>query len=718
MQNHINEEILRIEREKPKHQLIGGIQLRSLKNDTSKRVMDITRKGVAQTESEVKLEDIKSSVDRFTVDKYFNKLSTSIAQVVNNYLQGIKQNDTGSIVADYNELCMFLKNVINWKTLSETDKNTITAKFNELIPQVNELMDVAITEKYTDVKQIEELRNNLMVRNYAPILYLNFAEDIKSKKPDYKTRKELSTKMFTLLNEPMLDDAIKSQIEDKIELYDEARNKFVSAKNADRKKFYKGILDKQERELNVYIDGIFESIPQIPRYGVFEPKPVPISEDEIREREEAFKSIKKIPISEILKRDLEKKETTLQLMGEEKEPDEEFNRYNYFDKLDEYNRTLKPQDKRKKGKDIQLDKEKEQQRLDEKQKYLDEYKQRQFLQSEIEKTAKIDIDAMQKMTEQNINELEREYELELSQIDNEIQFGLDTIKEQKFKALQKVDRSNIELRQIADEYNTIKARMEKYKVDQPWRSSKSKDPNVILSIKNRKDQHAKDSSNILKFNIEDVRKKEKENVGEVEKIRKDSDSKRKQLLQNAGIRKDKLKKNMDTIIEKESRQLVADMKKSAKLLPEVQLQLTQKKGDVLRGLKERELERKRQIEAYKPEMERRREERISTEEYYKEKKKYDKDIKAQYARERARTIKDEEQRLRQEEYEMFGEGKRRGRPRKIQGGAILNVERKLRNAIRKPFIPKNSNENDPSINIYPTYDLSQYDIPRIIKKLK
>ena len=42
----------------------------------------------------------------------------------------------------------------------------------------------------------------------------------------------------------MLDDAIKAQIEDKIEVYDEARNKFVSAKNADRKKFYKGSVSR------------------------------------------------------------------------------------------------------------------------------------------------------------------------------------------------------------------------------------------------------------------------------------------------------------------------------------------------------------------------------------------------------------------------------------------------------------------------------------------
>ena len=88
-------------------------------------------------------------------------------------MQGGTQNDSGKIISTYNELCMYIKTVIQWKTLSENDRNMIVAKFNELLPQVNELMDVAITEKYTDRKQIEELKNNLVTRNYVPILYFS-----------------------------------------------------------------------------------------------------------------------------------------------------------------------------------------------------------------------------------------------------------------------------------------------------------------------------------------------------------------------------------------------------------------------------------------------------------------------------------------------------------------------------------------------------------------
>ena len=267
MQNiHINNEVIRQEQERQRMGLSGGaMQLRSYKDDSAKRVLAIARKGVAQFEADEKLSDIKDSVDRFKVDRYFNDLSTSIADVINNYLQGVKQNDTGDIISKYNELCMYIKTVIKWKTLSENDRNMITAKFNELLPQVDELMDVAITEKYTDAKQIQELKNNLVVRNYVPIMYVNYAEAIKGKKPDYSTRKILSTKLFRLLNEPGISDATKEDLEDRIEAYDDARNKFVSAKNKERKLYYKGIIDNQEKVLNRLIDTIFGTVDKISR---------------------------------------------------------------------------------------------------------------------------------------------------------------------------------------------------------------------------------------------------------------------------------------------------------------------------------------------------------------------------------------------------------------------------------------------------------------------
>ena len=59
----INNEMLRLERQKP---ITGGaVPLLSYRNDAPKRSMAILRKAVAQTESNVKLEDIKESVNRF-----------------------------------------------------------------------------------------------------------------------------------------------------------------------------------------------------------------------------------------------------------------------------------------------------------------------------------------------------------------------------------------------------------------------------------------------------------------------------------------------------------------------------------------------------------------------------------------------------------------------------------------------------------------------------
>ena len=55
---------------------------------------------------------------------------------------------------------------------------------------------------------------------------------------------------------------------------------------------------------------------------------------------------------------------------------------------------------------------------------------------------------------------------------------------------------------------------------------------------------------------------------------------------------------------------------------------------------------------------------------------------------------EEEKAMEQEYYDLGGEGKPRKGKGRTQGAGGEIVERKLRNAIRKPFIPKNSNEND------------------------
>jgi hypothetical protein len=267
MNNHINQEMLRLER-------VGkGMPLKSYKDDSAKKALAIIRRGIANSEAEEKLEDIKTSVDRFKVDRYFNNLSTSIATIINNYLQGNQQNDTGSIIPTYNELCMYLKTVIKWKTLSENDRNMITAKFNELLPQVNELMDVAITEKYTDRKQIAELKNNIEIRNYVPIVYKNYAEKIISKKPEYKEIRDIQAELYDILTlkEDIIPEYEKQQLENDIADLEKYQNIYISSTSKEKRKFAQVMIKRKQDRIMEKVDEIQKRLETIPDEIEFTP---------------------------------------------------------------------------------------------------------------------------------------------------------------------------------------------------------------------------------------------------------------------------------------------------------------------------------------------------------------------------------------------------------------------------------------------------------------
>jgi len=655
--NHVNNEVVRQEQEKHRLGLSGGMQLRTYKDDSAKKVMAITRKGVAQFEADAKLEDIKTSVDRFKVDKYFNTLSTSIAEVVNNYLQGVKQNDTGNIISTYNELCMYIKTVINWKTLSENDRNMIMAKFNELLPQINELMDVAITEKYTDRKQIEELKNNLVTRNYVPILYVNYAEAIKSKKPDYATRKELSTKLFSLLNEPMLDDALKAQIEDKIEVYDDARNKFVSAKNADRKKFYKGILEKQEKELNVYIDGIFKSIPQIPERGMYDPVSPAISEKELKQREDDIGSY--IP----------KPKRVFEMDTFEKQ---------------EY---IKPS-KQPRNKEKELQK-------------LEEFKQRKYTETYDEEFARENIDDINKRAKEEVESLKQQYDNEISQLNDNLDYEVDKLNQETLRNIDAYSETIKNLELESKDYEAVSKRIQDYKKAKvPQRISTTKDKVKLLGLTTMRDQHKTDLENIklLKDNTTEINAYNEQ----ISKTEKNYDVDKKYMERQH----EKKKKDLYAEFEKRAELLGKNAKKelmaNVKYIPEAQMELLKTKKNIGKSIKERDDIRRERNEARNPYRELDRQDRKASEEYYREQKADDRYRRTQEVRERKRELQEEKDRLLREEGEIFGEGKRRGR----------GIQSVLRNAIRKPFVQKNPAQDDPSVDLYPQYDFSKYDIKR------
>lgn len=249
MNNHINNEMLRIQNEYLSgkgftDKLKGGALLHSYRDNAAENQMKKVRQAVAQMTAPEKLLTISQSVDRFNLDKYFNKFSTAITEVTQNYLEGVKQNNSGGVINAYNELVIYLRSFLNFKNLSETEKSNIDGKFIELFPQINEVMDIAIQENYKDKSQLETLYNNIQIKNYVPIKYLNYAAAIQEKKPEYETRRNVMKKIYGFLKSYDVDPKEKEKLEGKIELYEKYRNLYVQAKTKEKKEYYKSLLDK------------------------------------------------------------------------------------------------------------------------------------------------------------------------------------------------------------------------------------------------------------------------------------------------------------------------------------------------------------------------------------------------------------------------------------------------------------------------------------------
>ena len=611
----INNEMLRLERQKPTTG--GAMPLLSYRDDAPKRSMAILRKAVAQTESDTKLEDIKESVNRFKLDRFFNSLSTSIAEVINNYLQGGTQNDSGNIISTYNELCMYIKTVINWKTLSENDRNMIVAKFNELLPQVNELMDVAITEKYTDRKQIEELKNNLVVRNYVPIMYVNYAEAIKTKKPDYATRKQMRTQLYYILNNKTIDDSDKRDLENKIAQFEDIQNRILQTTNKEQKKYFKKQLDSMEIEIKGMIDSLFALYNE-----EIESSRAPYIESDVGLEEEE----------------------ELPMMGEE---------------------DVAP------ASDIDIDNAL---RINN-EKYVVAYENAKKFGAELDKLSKLlskekDADNRERLRE-NIETTKGYYDSAYA-LTNELLREKEELMSLK---------TGVPLESYEPEVDVLPSKSKSKPKPAPEPVSSSI-PEIDYAEEKRKlkelfDLRLKKNQTQLNSAITRLQKGQ-ETVDEKQKRVDDFNASlalvRTKLdkIKDKEIRKTESNKQVPYITDelKKANKLLVKANDSVKLRQETFDRYNQMKSDI-------ESDYKRELDA------------ININEQKQKKRIVEKEIKR-------RTKKSEESAGLED---TTGKGRYKGRGN-------------LRNAIRKPFVPKNSYENDPSINLYPQYDLSKFDVKR------
>ena len=156
-------------------ELFKQINYESLNEDArlKRQIRDRTFKQVAAfTQSAA--EQIKPAygVDaQNTFDKIFNNFSAILARTIDDYLINDNRINASDVIQSYNNLSSFINAKMGFKELTLSQRDYITQKMNNIMPQVSILLRNAQAADYTDKFEIDQLLKQLISKTYNSVGY-------------------------------------------------------------------------------------------------------------------------------------------------------------------------------------------------------------------------------------------------------------------------------------------------------------------------------------------------------------------------------------------------------------------------------------------------------------------------------------------------------------------------------------------------------------------
>jgi cell division protein FtsB len=174
----------------------------------AKRAVDITRNGVTKEEATSPIPDISDIGKLYEINKLFDALKNSIITYNENlksfkpYFDRLKTYDLDfdfmddeekreytefklkydtyftnisnvsniiNIVRDWNKLCNYLQQIVNYKKLNKSDQNKITDKFVEIIPIIAELINFMSYFSVSNIEKIKLIYKKAINKDYTQI---------------------------------------------------------------------------------------------------------------------------------------------------------------------------------------------------------------------------------------------------------------------------------------------------------------------------------------------------------------------------------------------------------------------------------------------------------------------------------------------------------------------------------------------------------------------
>lgn len=141
------------------------------------RIFDLTKMSFRYDNSDETIKPQIQSTNEYEFESKFSNFEQMIKNLIeiasSTTSSGTLTNTFMKFMQMYNELCLYINNVLKYKTAKQNDKNKVDFKFNLILPQLSDLVNLlnVLPDNYYQIfkNDIRKIYNNIVSKNYSVI---------------------------------------------------------------------------------------------------------------------------------------------------------------------------------------------------------------------------------------------------------------------------------------------------------------------------------------------------------------------------------------------------------------------------------------------------------------------------------------------------------------------------------------------------------------------
>ena len=144
-----------------------------VKNDEyiQKMIMDQTKRFISNFPDETYNKGVEvTSTLKVKFNELYEDFRSSIEQIISNdHKNELAQAKSFEVIKKYNNMMSYLRSIIKIENIQQSDEDYVEQKFQDLIPMINIVINIATENNFIDIGELEAMRQEIMNKSYNTI---------------------------------------------------------------------------------------------------------------------------------------------------------------------------------------------------------------------------------------------------------------------------------------------------------------------------------------------------------------------------------------------------------------------------------------------------------------------------------------------------------------------------------------------------------------------